>query len=150
MTMTRIAIEGVPGFEADSREIDRAGPTYTIDTVESFPEDEELFLILGADAAMGIPTWHRANELVERVTLLIVPRAGTDSTNVARLLPRSVFLDMAVLEVSGTEIRLLAGSGHPFRFLLTSAVHGYIKKQGLYTETRRDDMVGGHMETEQS
>ena len=109
--MTRLAIEGVDGFELDDREVRRDGPTYTIDTLLSFPDDEELSLILGADAALGIQTWHRWEEIMERAGLLVVPRPGTDPREVQSVVPDAVFLDMAVLEISGTEIREMVGLG---------------------------------------
>lgn len=135
LEMTRIAVDGVPGFVADPRELERDGPTYTIDTLESLDPDDEVFIILGADAALGIHTWRRSEEVLDRATILVAPRPGTDSTMVGELLPDAVFLDMAVLEMSGTEIRHLVASGQPFRFLVTAGVHRYIVENGLYTET---------------
>jgi nicotinate-nucleotide adenylyltransferase len=138
--MTRIAVTGVQRFVADSREVDREGPTYTIDTLHTL-EGDDLFLILGADAASRIDTWHRAEEVLERVTVLVAPRPGADSTVVAQRLPGAMFLDMAVLEVSGTDIRHLAATGQPFRFLVTEGVHRYIVDNGLYTKPPTADMV---------
>jgi nicotinate-nucleotide adenylyltransferase len=150
LEMTRIAVDGVEGFEADDREVVREGSTYTIDTMESFPDDEELFLILGADAASGLHTWHRAGEVRERATVVVAPRPGTDLREVGKLVPDAVFLDMAVLEVSGTGIRHLASTGQPFRFLVTAGVHEYIVENNLYAQGVEDDMVKGSSETEAS
>lgn len=141
LEMIRLAIADTDGFEVDVRELERVGPTYTIDTLLSFPEAEELSLILGADAALGLPTWHRWEEVVDRVSLLVVPRPGTDVREVQSVLPDAVFLDMAVLEISGTEIREMAQIGEPFRFLVPLAVHDYIESLGLYAQPRGDDMV---------
>jgi nicotinate-nucleotide adenylyltransferase len=149
LEMTRIAVDGVDGFEADSREVDRSGPSYTIDTLDTM-EGDDLFLILGADAASRIGTWHRASEVLERVTILVAPRPGTDSTFVADSVPGAMFLDMAVLEVSGTEIRHLASTGQPFRFLVTEGVHRYVTEKALYTEPQTGDMVEGDMKSEES
>lgn len=106
--MTRLAVDEYEGFEVDDREVLRDGPTYTADTLDTFPEDEELFLILGADAASRMPTWQRYEDILDRVTILVVPRPGTDSTEVAATVPQAVFLDMAVLEVSGTDLRAMS------------------------------------------
>lgn len=149
LEMTRIATSGVDGFEVDDREVYRPGLTFTIDTLESFPDDEELFLILGADAALGLPTWRNYREVLDRATLIVLPRPGTDSTAVGELLPEAVFLDMAVLEISGTEIRRLAGTGHPYRFLVTEGVHAYIEAHNLYAEAGKDDRVDGQSEMEE-
>ena len=150
LEMTRVAISGVDGFAVDPREVDRDGPTFTIDTLADFPAEEELFLILGADAAIGVPTWHRAREVLERSTVVVAPRPGTDSTAVASVLPDAIFLDMAVLEISGTEIREMAAAGDPYRFLVTEGVHRYAEGHRLYTQPWRDDMVGGSSEAEES
>lgn len=150
LAMTRLAVDGVPGFEVDDRETMRDGPTYTIDTLETFPEDEELFLILGADAAVGIPTWHRAEDVLERATVLVVPRAGADPTGVVDLVPRCVFLDMGVLEVSGTEIRAKAAAGEPYRFLVPAPVFDYIEVNSLYSQADRPDSVGSPSGLEES
>jgi nicotinate-nucleotide adenylyltransferase len=149
LEMIRLAISDTEGFDIDDRELERAGPTYTIDTLLSFPESEDLSLILGADAALGLPTWHRWEEVVERVSVLVVPRPGTDAREVQSVLPEAVFLDMAVLEISGTEIREMAQIGEPFRFLVPLAVHDYIEALGLYAEPRGDDMVGDSSDQEE-
>ncbi len=149
LEMIRLAIADVDGFEADDREIEREGPTYTIDTLLSFPEGEELSLILGADAALGLHTWHRWEEVVDRASLLVVPRPGTDARDVQSILPDAAFLDMAVLEISGTEIREMAAIGEPFRFLVPLAVCDYIESVGLYAEPGGDDMVGDSSDQEE-
>lgn len=150
LEMTRAAIEGHDRFEVDDREVLRDGPSFTADTVATFPDDEELFLVLGADAALGLPTWERTHEILARVTVLVVPRPGTDSTEVARTLPEAVFLDMAVLEVSGTDIRAMARAGRPYRFLVVEPVYRYINDHGLYAEPQDGDNVGVPERMEQS
>lgn len=148
--MARLAVAGVEGLEVDDREMGGDGPTYTIDTLATFPEDEELHLVLGADAALGIPTWKDSDKVRSQATLLVVPRPGVDSTVVAELFPEAVFVDMAVLEISGTEIRELASRGAPFRFLVPEAVHEYVVAHDLYTQDRSEDRVGSSIDTEDS
>lgn len=149
LEMVRLATLGVDGFRADDREATRDGLTYTVDTLATFPEAEELFLILGADAALHVPTWKRYQEVLDRARVLVVPRSGTDSTAVAEILPDSVFLDMAILEVSGSEIRAMAWTGSPFRFLVGDVVHRYIVENNLYAEAGRADMVEGPTDMEE-
>ncbi len=79
----------------------------------------------------------------------MVPRPGTDARDVQATLPGAVFLDMAVLEISGTEIREMAAIGEPFRFLVPLAVHDYIESVGLYAEPGGDDMVGDSSDQEE-
>ena len=150
LEMTRLAIQDVEGFEVDDREVLRDGPTYTADTLASFPADEELFVILGADAAAGLKTWERYEDVVARATIVVVPRPGTDSTAVALDLPQAVFLDMSVLEVSGTDIRAMAREGRPYRFLVAESVYRYIEDKRLYVNPGEADNVGGPGRMEES
>ena len=141
LVMTRLAVDGMEGFEVDDQEVLRDGETYTIDTLSTFPDEEELFLILGADAASRVRTWYRFEEVLARATVLVLPRPGTDSTSVLEVLPDAQFLDMAVLEVSGTDIRNLCRDSQPFRFLVTGEVHDYIMRNGLYPDRRERPRV---------
>jgi len=131
-------VEDVDGLEVDEREIWRAGPTYTIDTLATFPEDEELFLIVGGDAAAGLRTWKRWEEILDRATLVVIPRPGSPKSNI----PGLVMVDMGTLEVSGTEIRSRVSEARPFRYLVTPRVYEYVLSHNLYAKDHRDDMVG--------
>jgi nicotinate-nucleotide adenylyltransferase len=146
--MTRLAIAGLPEFELDLREVAREGPTYTIDTLLSFPANEELFLILGFDAAVGLPTWHRWEEVVQRAVILVVPRAGHDLSDVTDVVPSAVALEMAALDISASSIRRMAAGGLPYRFLVTPEVHRFIEAQGIYTQSRTGDRVIGAKDQE--
>lgn len=150
LAMTRLAIDEYDGFEVDDREVLRDGPTYTADTLETFPASEQLYLILGADAASRLPTWQRYEDVLERVTLLVVPRPGSDFGEVAASVPQAVLVDMAVLEVSGTDIRAMSRAGKPFRFLVTDPVYDYIQEHRLYAEDLGGDNVGVPERTERS
>lgn len=150
LEMTRIAVEGIDGFEVDDREVLRDGPTFTADTLDSFPVDEELCLILGADAASRLRTWERHEDVLERASILVVPRSGTDSVVVTRELPEATLLDMAVLEISGTDIRAMARTGRPYRFLVAEAVHRYIESNDLYAQSPRRDNLEAPDRMEQS
>jgi nicotinate-nucleotide adenylyltransferase len=149
LEMTRLAIEGVEGFALDDQEVRRDGPTFTADTLISFSDEEELFLILGADAASRIQTWDRFKDVLARTTVLVLPRPGTDSMVIADLIPDAVYLDMAVLEVSGTDIRNIARDGQPFRFLVTEAVHEYIAENHLYPDRRETPRVKDSADVEE-
>ena len=150
LEMARLATSGVDRFAVDAREIEREGPTYTIDTLATFDPTDELFLILGADAAIRLPTWHRASEVTRRCTILVAPRPGTSAVDVAEVLPQAVFLDMAILDVSGSGIRQLSAQGRPYRFLVTEDVHRYVEEHHLYPQATEDDMVGESYESEET
>ncbi|REK25256.1 MAG: nicotinate (nicotinamide) nucleotide adenylyltransferase [Actinobacteria bacterium] len=141
VAMTRISIEGIDGFEIDLQETERQGPSYTIDTLESFPDDDELFLILGADAAAGIHSWHRAEDVLDRARMIVVPRPGTPPSAVTEALPGALRLEMAALDLSSTMIRAMAAEGRPYRFLVPEGVYGYILAENLYAKPETGDRV---------
>jgi nicotinate-nucleotide adenylyltransferase len=133
LEMCRLAIAMADGLEVDLRELDRDGPTYTIETLGTFPEDEELFLILGSDSLASIETWHRWQEVLERVTLVEAPRASI-ATDVGDRLG-ALRLDMGPLAISSTDIRRRIAAGKPYRYLVTDPVYGYIEATNLYAES---------------
>jgi nicotinate-nucleotide adenylyltransferase len=134
--MTRAAVEGVEGFEADDREVRRDGWTYTIDTIEQFPDDD-LVLILGADAAAGLPTWHRADEVIAAAQVAVVPRPGVERAAVEATGARITWLDVPELAVSGTMLRARRRAGLGIRFFVTEGVHRYVVEHGLYAPEAR-------------
>ena len=139
--MCRLAVADVVEITVDTREAVRDGPTFTVDTLATFPSEEELFLILGADAAAGLPTWHRWGDVVNRVTVAVAPRPGAPA--LPEGIPRVENVEMGLLEVSGTEIRERVRTGRPYRYLVTEPVHDYIEGRGLYAEPDEGDMVMG-------
>jgi nicotinate-nucleotide adenylyltransferase len=132
LAMTRLAVEGIPYLVADEREVHREGPTYTIDTLASFAPGERLVLILGADAAKGLPTWHHAGEVRSRVELAVAPRPGYSQSEVEEAAGGVAWLEVPMLEVSGTMIRQRVASGLAVRFLVPDAVWNYLEHHRLY------------------
>ncbi|MGH8874178.1 MAG: nicotinate-nucleotide adenylyltransferase [Acidimicrobiia bacterium] len=131
--MTELAVKEVGYFEADAREVHRPGWTYTVETLAEYPGDEELVLILGADAARGISGWHRAPEVLERAHLTVAPRLGTDPHQVHQAVPAPfVWLDMPLVDVSGTAIRRRVSEGRSVRFLVQEEVLAYLRDHRLY------------------
>jgi len=134
--MTTLAIDGVDYFDADDREVRRPGWTFTVDTLESL--DEPVVLILGADAARGLPTWHRAAEIRRRATIAVVPRPGIDRSEVEDAVGGEiVWLDMPPLAVSGTGLRAMVAGGKSIRFLVPDGVWRYVMDHGLYRPATR-------------
>lgn len=132
--MTILAIEGIPYFEADDREIKRDGWTYTVDTLREFPDNEDLYLILGADAARGLPTWHASDEILDRVTVAVVPRPGVEPSAVDEALRGGtvVWLDTPDVRLSGTMLRRRARAGRSIRFLVPDRVWQYVEANQIY------------------
>ena len=130
--MTRLAVEGVDYFEADDREVHRDGWTYTIDTVRSYPASDDITLVLGSDAALGLTTWQEADELIERVSIAVAERPGTDRSVVESALGAVTWLDMPLLPVSGTILRARASEGRSIRFMVRESVWDYLTMNQLY------------------
>ena len=130
--MTCLATDGVGYFEPDDREVRREGWTYTADTLDTFPAGEDLVLILGADAAAGIPTWHRSGDVLARASLAVMPRPGVDPARVEAAVGAHHRLATPELPVSGTMIRRRRHDGEPIRFLVPEAVFSYVEAHGLY------------------
>jgi nicotinate-nucleotide adenylyltransferase len=131
MAMTRLAASAAPYFAADDREVLRTGPTYTIDTVAELAED--CVLILGADAVMGVPSWKRADELIDLVSFAVVDRPGVSRDDIDdAVLGKCTWIDMPRIDISSTDIRSHVARGHTARFLVPEAVAAYIDSNGLY------------------
>jgi len=136
--MVEAAIDGAKGLEASRLEIDRPGPTYTIDTVESLRVDSpgtEMFLIVGSDVAASLDSWHRADALRAEVTLAIVDREDAVPA-VASAGWQFVGVRMPRLDVSSTDLRRRIRAGESVDFLVPTAAARVLRARGLYTGGR--------------
>jgi nicotinate-nucleotide adenylyltransferase len=132
--MVAAAVGTVDGLEASALEIDRPGLSFTADTLALLQAEDpgrELFLILGSDAAAGLPTWDRADEVRSLATLVVVDRPGSRSAGPP---PGWTWerVEVPRLEVSSTELRARVAEGRPLDYLLTPAVIAAIADRGLY------------------
>ena len=110
----------------------REGWTYTIETLESYG-DEEIILILGADAAAGLATWHHSADVVKRARIAVAPRPGVDRSVVESAVDTEfTWLDMPLLDISGTLVRERVRAGNSVRFLVKDAVWRYVVDNDLY------------------
>lgn len=131
LAMTHLAAAEDVRFAVSDIEVHRDGPSYTIDTVEAL--GQPCTLILGSDAAVGVPTWHRGEELLGMVDLAVVERGGVGVADVEAALATSAnVLDMAPVGISSTEIRDAVRRGRSPRFLVPDAVADYILANRLY------------------
>lgn len=136
--MVRLAIDGEPRFVVDRIELDRAGPSYTLDTVRALQAREpgaEWVLLIGADQYAGLHTWQDWRELLARVTLAVANRPGLHPAPHAEVLrhPHRV-VPLAMLDISSTEIRARVARGLPIDDLVPPAVARYIDLHALYRE----------------
>lgn len=140
--MTVIATTSNPDFEVSRMEIDRAGDTYTVDTMtalrEQYGAGAELFFITGADAVREILTWKDADRFVGLCTFIAATRPGYDATppagGAAGLPPAVESMEVPALAISSSDIRERVRTRRPIRYLLPEAVASYIDKNGLYGE----------------
>lgn len=135
LDLVRAATEPIRYFSVDDREVRRDGPSYTVETVtELRAEGVEPWLVLGADAAAGMATWHRADALRD-VPVAVAGRPGTDREAAVRgAMGPITWLDMPLLEISGTELRERAARGRSLRFLVPDGVWHRIVSEDLYVE----------------
>ncbi len=143
LTMTRLAIDGKPGFEASAIEIERPGPSYTVDTLGEllarYGPETELYLILGQDALLDLPNWKEPQRIIALACLAVAlrsPGRDLDVTDLERAIPGvsrclSV-LPMSYVDVSATALREWARKGADLRDLVPPAVEAYIKEHSLY------------------
>jgi nicotinate-nucleotide adenylyltransferase len=141
LEMCRLAVLGDERFEVSDIEIQREGPSYTVDTLgelHSAKPDSELFLIVGADIAAGLPEWHEAERVLSRATVAVAERRGTAHEAVTRALGRIPggdavrFFDMPEIGVSSTMLRERVRAGVSTRYLMPDEVGDYIDRHGIY------------------
>ncbi len=142
--MLQLALEGEEAFEIGMLEMERAGPSYTVGTLEALRvdrPDDELFFILGEDALGDLPNWHSPERILELAMLAVARRVDVSrealegaGRRLPGLLERVVWLDMPLVVVSATEIRERARRGQPLEEMVPAAVADYIRQHRLYRE----------------
>jgi nicotinate-nucleotide adenylyltransferase len=151
LAMIRLAIADNPAFAVSRMELDRDGPSFTVDTLSALREERiaaglapDLVLILSAEAFAGFGTWREPRRVLALATLAVAPRDGfPDATlaSVAREVPgaedRVVLLDGPRLRVSASELRARAAAGRSLRYLVPDAVAAHIEDHALYRDPRR-------------
>jgi nicotinate-nucleotide adenylyltransferase len=157
LRMCRLAVAGLEGLTACALEVERAGPSYTVDTLRAMHathEDTRLTFIVGADAARTLPSWREPGQLLELATFAVAEREGAGREDVLRAVAavRSAatattatdgsaherfetgvsFLEMGTVEVSSSLVRERVARGEPVEELVGVAVAEYIAEHGLY------------------
>ena len=134
MEMAKRAFEPVEHATVSDIELRRSGNSYTIDTLESLSgPDVELFLLLGSDAAAGLDTWERHEDLANVATIAVFPRRGAEGSS-----PPAQFswvdLPLPGLEVSSTDIRERRSNNEPITGLTPPLVEEMIQTENLYVD----------------
>ena len=135
--MVEAAVAAVPGLVAGDTEIRMGGPSYTVETLRSLRQQNAeyakatFFTIGGDDAAAGVPTWERFQELTELTRLVVVDRPGAPvllSTDIDW-----IRVEVPRLDVSSTDLRSRFTDGRPLDYLITQPVLEVIRKRSLYS-----------------
>jgi nicotinate-nucleotide adenylyltransferase len=141
LELCRLAVGDDERFTVSDLELRRDGPSYTVDTLDALrsrsPSDD-LFLILGADIAAGLPKWHEPERVLELATVAIAKRRGTAKAAVDDALAqlaggeRARFFQMPRIGISSTMVRRRVRAGQPIRYFVPDRVMHYIETHGLY------------------
>lgn len=131
--MLELALAGESSFVLDRRELEREGPSFTVETLRElrreFPGDHVSFLV-GADAARELRLWHRAEELPKLAQIVVLTRPGVeppDDAMIARV------VEVPAVDVSATDIRRRVARGESIAGLVPAAVERYIREHKLYS-----------------
>jgi nicotinate-nucleotide adenylyltransferase len=148
--MVACAVAGNPNFEASMLEIERPGPSYTIDTIrqviERFGNDCQMNLLLGADNLKQLSTWHRVDEICRFVRFLVAPRfADVNERSQSTLhsgngnIPAQAkyeLIDFPAVDISSSEIRKRIAEGRTVLYMVPPAVNQLLSTKGYYRGSR--------------
>lgn len=146
LEMVSLAIADNPHFKVSTIEIDRSGPSYTVDTMAALRHQlgakANLYFLLGGDALVELPQWREPSRLVQICQLVAFGRPGASLLSL-RLLEEAIpgisqhiiFVEVSQIDISATQIRHRVAQGASLRQLVPEAVERYIREQGLYAES---------------
>jgi nicotinate-nucleotide adenylyltransferase len=142
LAMVELGIQSNPYFELSRVDVDRPGPSYTVDTMsilqERFGEETELFFVMGLDSLVELPTWHEPHRLVRLCRLIAVSRPGFDvdlaglESAVPGLSSRLETIDMPEVDISSTDLQRRVRVGLPIKYQVPEQVERYIQEHQLY------------------
>jgi nicotinate-nucleotide adenylyltransferase len=144
LALCELAAAGDDRLEISRLEIDRGGPSFTVDTLRELharhPEHELIFIV-GGDMAVSLPTWKDPRTVLELATLGVAERSGATRRDITERLTaeygddvsdRLTFFDMPRMDISSSEIRRRVAAGRTIRYLVPDAVADHIAEHGLY------------------
>jgi nicotinate-nucleotide adenylyltransferase len=143
--MLRLAVAGRPQLKVSSIEIERPGPSYTVDTLaalkKQYGSQAEIYFILGWDSLAQLADWREPERIIGMCYLVAVPRPGWSRPSLEALekdIPgiskKVIFMDKPKLDISASAIREMAARGESIERLVPGPVAEYIKKHKLYTK----------------
>jgi nicotinate-nucleotide adenylyltransferase len=144
LELCELAAAGDERLEVSRLELDRGGPSFTVDTLRELharhPEHDLIFIV-GGDMAVSLPTWKEPRTVLELAKLAIAERSGALRRDIVERLTaeygedvteRLDFFDMPRMDVSSSEIRRRVAAGRTIRYLVPEAVAEHIARRGLY------------------
>lgn len=128
LLMLEAAVKDEPRFAVSRVELEREGPSYTVDTLEALRADGELFLILGSDALADFPRWRSPERIRALAKILVARRPGAPEPDA----PWAQAFDAPRLDISSRELRARASRGLSLRYLVPDDVWRHIEHNGIY------------------
>lgn len=142
LAMVELAVAGNPAFSVSLLNADDATPNYSVDLMAMLQEQlagrADLFFLMGMDSLRDLHTWYKPDWLVQNCNLVVLNRPGVEEIWIAvearfpGIRNRIHSVEMAGVDLSGTNIRARINAGEPIRYLVPPAVHDYIEKHALY------------------
>ena len=143
LEMLRLALADYPYFILALTEINRSGPSYTVDTIAEMraelKAEDELFFILGWDSLSQVPRWKEPTRLIKLCRLVAVPRPGYSLPDIKKLKEKIpglseslILLEKPEIDISATEIRRKVAEGFSIHGLVPPSVEKYIEQHRLY------------------
>lgn len=141
--MCELAVRGDERLQVSRIELERTGPSYTVDTLRALHErepEDELTFIVGGDMAHSLPTWHEPEGILRLARLAVAERAEVRRADITERLvtlagaQRIAYFTMPRLDVSSSDLRRRVGAGRSIRYLVPDAVADYIAEHQLYQE----------------
>jgi len=139
VAMCEAAVGADQRFGVSRADTEREGPSYTVDLLRSLDGKDDLTFIVGGDIALGLPSWHEPEAVLDLATLAVAERSGAGRHDVTERLEQAFpgraslrFFDMPRMDVSSSQIRRRVAAGHSIRYLVPDPVVERIARERLY------------------
>lgn len=147
--MVQLAIADNPHFASSRIDMERLGPSYTVDTLrlllDRWGAQTEIYFLMGSDSLIELPTWRQPDRLMRLCRIVAVgrPGYGVDMAELDRLLPGAAMLirlmDTPIIDISSTDIKRRVREGRSIRYMVPASVEQYICAHQLYRKGQQDE-----------
>ena len=142
LELCELAVAGDERFDVSTIELDRTGPSFTVDTLRALRDqapEQELIFIAGGDMARSLPSWREPEQILAHATFAVAERGTASRRDIAEQLApltdgghQVAFFDMPRIDISSSDVRNRVADGRPIRYLVPDAVADAIEAKGLY------------------